>query len=104
MSNYYISAVDLRVINGKITPIETVLTKPCDEKTARYTAFKWKNLLEMKNLHVNRYGNGSEYRRLMSEQSKRRKKARDLTVEEVVEIIGQVEQEIGPGLNSDDID
>jgi len=40
MSNYYISAVDLRVINGKIVPIETVLTKPCDEKTARYVASK----------------------------------------------------------------
>ena len=104
MSNYYISAVDLRVINGKIVPIETVLTKPCDEKTARYVASKWKTALEMKNLHVNRYGNGSEYRKLMAEQSKRRKKARDLTVQEVVEIIGQVEQEIGPGLNSDNID
>ena len=100
MSNYYISAVDLRVINGKIVPIETVLTKPCDEKTARYVASKWKTALEMKNLHVNQYGNGSEYRKLMSEQSKRRKKARDLTVEEVVEIIGQAEEEIGAGSSS----
>jgi hypothetical protein len=55
----------------------------------------------MKNLHVNRYGNGSEYRKLMADQSKRRKKARDLTVAEVVEIIGQVEEEIGGGTTSD---
>jgi len=101
MSKYYISVIDVRVIDGRFVPIETVLTKPSNEKAARYTAFRWKNALEMKNLHVNRYGNGSEYRKLMSEQSKRRKKARDLTLAEVVEIIGQVEEEIGAGSNSD---
>jgi hypothetical protein len=37
----------------------------------------------------------------MADQSKRRKKARDLTVAEVVEIIGQVEEEIGGGSTSD---
>jgi hypothetical protein len=66
--NYYITITD------EETGLETILTKPADESAARFTASRWKATLEMKNLSVKPYNNGSEYRRLMSAQSKRRKK------------------------------
>jgi hypothetical protein len=66
--NYYITITD------EETGLETILTKPANESAARFTASRWKATLEMKNLSVKPYNNGSEYRRLMSAQSKRRKK------------------------------
>ena len=66
--NYYITITD------EETGIETILTKPANESAARFAASRWKATLEMKNLSVKPYNNGSEYRRLMSAQSKRRKK------------------------------
>jgi|TARA_R110002012_G_C11563828_1_gene603643 hypothetical protein len=75
-----------------IVPVETVLTKPFRENSAKYTLFKWKSILGMRGLELKRYGNGREYRSMLKEQSKRRKKARDLTIGEVAEIIEQVEK------------
>jgi hypothetical protein len=46
----------------------------------------------MTGLELKQYGDGREYRYLLREQSKRRKKARNLTIGEVAEIIGEVEK------------
>jgi hypothetical protein len=66
--NYYITITDQE------TGLETVLTKPAAESAARFTASRWKAVLEMENLNVKAYKNGAEYRRLMKAQSNRRKK------------------------------
>ena len=78
--------------NRGIVPVDTVLTKPFREKSARYTIFKWEHILGMTGLELKRYGDGREYRRLLREQAKSRKKARNLTVGEVAEIIEEVEK------------
>ena len=83
---YYISIVDDE-------NIETILTKPTDESIARYTASKWKTTLHMEGLKVNEYGNGVRYKTLMRAQTKKRKKARKLTVGEVAEIISDLNQD-----------
>ena len=66
--NYYITITDQE------TGLETVLTKPAAESAARFTASRWRAVLEMENLSVKAYNNGSEYRRLLKAHSKRRKK------------------------------
>lgn len=83
---YYISIVDDE-------NVETVLTKPTDESVARYTVSKWKSRLYMEGLKVNEYGNGVRYKTLMKAQSKKRGKARKLTVGEVAEIISDLNQD-----------
>ena len=88
----YIVGVSPAIVDGTITPVETVLTKPFRERSARYTISKWKHALGMRGLELREYGNGREYRAMLKEQSKRRKKARNLTVGEVAEIIGEVEK------------
>jgi hypothetical protein len=82
---YYISIVDDQ-------NVETILTKPTDRSIAYYTVSKWKTTLYMEGLRVNEYGNGVRYKALMKAQSKKRKKARKLTVGEVAEIISDLNQ------------
>jgi hypothetical protein len=83
---YYISIVDDE-------NIETILTKPTDRSIAYYTVSKWKTMLHMEGLRVNEYGNGVRYKTLMRAQTKKRKKARKLTVGEVAEIISDLNQD-----------
>ncbi len=91
-TDYYIVGTSPKIVDGVITPIETVLTKPFRERSARYTLTKWKHALGMRGLELRQYGSGREYRALLKKQSKRRKKTRNLTVGEVAEIIGEVEK------------
>jgi hypothetical protein len=91
-TDYYIVGTSPKIVDGVITPIETVLTKPFREPSARHTVFKWTHGLEIPGLDVRKYGSGHEYRRLLREQSKRRRAPRNLTIGEVAEIIGEVEK------------
>jgi len=91
-TDFYIIGTSNKIIDGVIVPVETVLTKPFRERSARYTLSKWKYALEMRNISLRKYGNGREYRAMLKEQSKRRNKARKLTIGEVAEIIGEVEK------------
>jgi hypothetical protein len=89
MSKYYITRTDLKMVNGKLTGTETILTKPSDKATAtegkrRFTA------LGIKNVHVIKYTQ-KRFNKLMREQNKRRKE-NPLTVADIAQMTEQARQ------------
>jgi hypothetical protein len=93
MAKYYVTRTDLTFDGGKLDCIETILTKPSDEKAAHEGARRFR-ALGTKNVHVCKHVK-KRYNKLMREQNKRRK-ANPLTVADIAQMTKQA-QELDPG-------
>ena len=91
MSKYYISRTDLKIVDGKLTGTETILTKPSDEKAAHEGARRFR-ALGTENVHVCKHV-AKRFRKLMREQNKRRKE-NPLTVADIAQMTEQAEKEL----------
>jgi hypothetical protein len=91
MAKYYVSRTDLKIVNGRLTGTETILTKPSDEKAAHEGARRFR-ALGAENIHVVKH-TAKRFRKLMREQNKRRKE-NPLTVADIVQMTEQAEKEL----------
>jgi hypothetical protein len=86
MAKYYISRTDLKIVDGKLTGTETILTKPSAEEAAHEGARRFR-ALGAENIHVVKH-TAKRFRRLMREQNKRRKE-NPLTVADIAQMTEQ---------------
>ena len=83
---YYVGQTHVESKNGKIIGYETVLTKPDTEKVTREMVRRMK-VIGVPNIYAAKYVK-RRYNKLVRESNKRRKAARQLTLAEVAEIMG----------------
>jgi hypothetical protein len=93
MAKYYVTRIDLKIVDGKLTGTETILTKPSDEKAAHEGARRFRGL-GTQNVHVVKHV-AKRFKKLMREQNKRRK-ANPLTVADIAQMTEQAENELTP--------
>jgi len=90
---YYVSKTEVTYTDGKLDCIETILTKPSDEKAAHEGARRFR-ALGTENVHVCKHVK-KRYNKLLREQNKRRKET-PLTVADIAQMTKQA-QELDPG-------
>ena len=83
---YYVGQTHVESKNGKIIGYETVLTKPDTQKATREMVRRMK-VIGVPNIYAAKYVK-RRYNKLVRESNKRRKAARQLTLAEVAEIMG----------------
>jgi len=91
MAKYYVTRIDLKIVDGKLTGTETILTKPSDEKAAHEGARRFR-ALGTENVHVCKHA-AKRFKMLMREQNKRRKE-NPLTVADIAQMTEQAEREL----------
>jgi len=92
-AKYYITRTDLKIVDGKLTGTETILTKPSSEDAAHEGARRFR-ALGTENVHVVKH-TAKRFKKLMREQNKRRKE-NPLTVADIAQMTEQA-QELDPG-------
>ena len=91
MAKYNVTRTDLKIVDGKLTGTETILTKPSDEKAAREGARRFRGL-GTQNVHVVKHV-AKRFKKLMREQNKRRRE-NPLTVADLAQMTEQAEKEL----------
>ena len=89
MSKYYVTRTDLKIVDGKLTGTETILTKPSEKKAAHEGARRFR-ALGTENVHVCKHV-AKRFKKLMREQNKRRKE-NPLTVADIAQMTKQAEE------------
>jgi len=89
MAKYYVTRIDLKIVDGKLTGTETILTKPSEQKAAHEGARRFR-ALGTENVHVVKHS-AKRYNKLMREQNKRRKE-NPLTVADIAQMVEQAAQ------------
>ena len=89
MAKYYVTRTDLKIVDGKLTGTETILTKPSDEQAAQEGARRFR-ALGTENVHVVKHV-AKRFKKLMREQNKRRKE-NPLTVADIAQMMEQAVQ------------
>ncbi len=90
MAKYYITRTDLKIVDGKLTGTETILTKPSSEDAAHEGARRFR-ALGTENVHVVKHA-AKRFKKLMREQNKRRKE-NPLTLTDIAQMSEQAEKE-----------
>ena len=91
MAKYYVSRTDLKIVNGRLTGTETILTKPSEKKAAHEGARRFR-ALGTQNVHVVKHV-AKRFKKLMREQNKRRKE-NPLTVRDIAQMTEQADKEL----------
>ena len=89
MAKYYVTRTDLKIVDGKLTGTETILTKPSEKKAAHEGARRFR-ALGTENVHVCKHVK-KRYSKLLREQNKRRKE-NPLTVADIAQMTKQAEE------------
>jgi hypothetical protein len=92
-AKYYVSRTEVKIVDGKLDCIETILTKPSEKKAAHEGARRFR-ALGTENVHVCKHV-AKRFKKLMREQNKRRK-ANPLTVADIARMTEQA-KELDPG-------
>ncbi len=87
---YYVTRTDLKIVDGKLTGTETILTKPSSEDAAHEGARRFR-ALGTENVHVVKHA-AKRFKKLMREQNKRRKE-NPLTLTDIAQMSEQAEKE-----------
>jgi len=90
MAKYYVTRTDLKIVDGKLTGTETILTKPSSEDAAHEGARRFR-ALGTENVHVVKHA-AKRFKKLMREQNKRRKE-NPLTLTDIAQMSEQAEKE-----------
>ena len=90
MAKYYVTRTDLKIVDGKLTGTETILTKPSSEDAAHEGARRYR-ALGTENVHVVKHA-AKRFKKLMREQNKRRKE-NPLTLTDIAQMSEQAEKE-----------
>ena len=91
MAKYYVTRIDLAIVDGKLTGTETILTRPSDEKAAHEGARRFRGL-GAEGIHVVKHV-ARRYNKLLREQNKRRKE-NPLTVGDIARMTEQADKEL----------
>ena len=92
-AKYYVSRTEVKIVDGKLDCVETILTPPSEKKAAHEGARRFR-ALGTENVHVNKHEK-KRYNKLLREQNKRRKE-KPLTVADIAQMTKQAE-ELDPG-------
>ena len=92
-AKYYVSRTEVKIVDGKLDCVETILTKPSEKKAAHEGARRFR-ALGTENVHVCKHV-AKRFKKLMREQNKRRK-ANPLTVADIARMTEQA-KELDPG-------
>jgi hypothetical protein len=90
MAKYYVTKTEVTYIEGKLDCIETILSKPSEEKSAHEGARRFR-ALGTENVHVVKHAK-KRYNKLLREQNKRRKE-NPLTVADIARMTAQAKAE-----------
>tara|TARA_R110000824_G_scaffold92217_8_gene223910 strand:+ start:1490 stop:1762 length:273 start_codon:yes stop_codon:yes gene_type:complete len=88
---YYVSKTDVSIIDGRIQATEIILTRP-DNLSATTEMHRRMERIGVPHVAVCKHS-PKRYKKLTSEANKRRKKARELTVAEVAEIVAELDKD-----------
>jgi len=88
---YYITRIDLAIVDGKLVATETILTRPSEQDTAHEGARRFR-ALGTENVHVVKHV-AKRYNKLLREQNKRRKE-NPLTVGDIARMTEQADKEL----------
>ncbi len=97
---YYVTKTELKIVDGKLTGTETILTKPREEAAAREGPRRFR-ALGVENVHVVKHV-AKRFKKLMREQNKRRKE-NPLTVADIAEMTKQAQDEICNNMEGDNV-
>ena len=86
---YYVTRIDLKIVDGKLVATETILTKPSEKEAAHEGARRFR-ALGTENVHVCKHVT-KRFKKLMREQNKRRKE-NPLTIADIAEMAAQAEE------------
>jgi len=86
---YYVTRIDLKIVDGKLVATETILTKPSEKDAAHEGARRFR-ALGTENVHVCKHVT-KRFKKLMREQNKRRKE-NPLTIADIAEMAAQAEE------------
>ena len=92
-AKYYVTKTEVKIVDGKLDCVETILTKPSEKKAAHEGARRFR-ALGTENVHVCKHV-AKRFKKLMREQNKRRK-ANPLTVAEIARMTEQA-KDLDPG-------
>ena len=92
-AKYYVTKTEVKIVDGKLDCVETILTKPSEKKAAHEGARRFR-ALGTENVHVCKHV-AKRFKKLMREQNKRRK-ANPLTVADIARMTEQA-KELDPG-------
>ena len=92
-AKYYVTKTEVKIFDGKLDCVETILTKPSEKKAAHEGARRFR-ALGTENVHVCKHV-AKRFKKLMREQNKRRK-ANPLTVADIARMTEQA-KELDPG-------
>ena len=87
---YYVSKTELQLIEGKLSGIEIILTKP-DSKAVAIEGKRRYSAIGIENLHVVKY-NKKRYNKLIRAQNKRHKE-RKLTMADIAKMTEEARTE-----------
>jgi hypothetical protein len=91
MAKYYITRIDLAIVDDKLVATETILTRPSEQDTAHEGARRFR-ALGTENVHVIKHA-AKRYNKLLREQNKRRKE-NPLTVGDIARMTEQADKEL----------
>ena len=92
-AKYYVTKTEVKIVDGKLDCVETILTKPSEKKAAHEGARRFR-ALGTENVHVCKHV-AKRFKKLMREQNKRRK-ANPLTVADIARMTEHA-KELDPG-------
>jgi hypothetical protein len=88
---YYVSKVDIAIIDGCIQATETILTRADNFRATRET-FRRMEHIGIENIAICEY-KASRYKKLIAAQNKRRKAAKKMTAADIAEIQAHFQRE-----------
>ena len=92
-AKYYVTKTEVKIVDGKLDCVETILTKPSEKKAAHEGARRFR-ALGTENVHVCKHA-AKRFKKLMREQNKRRRE-NPLTVADIARMTEQA-KELDPG-------